>query len=108
MSSLWFIADIGAVQKGKFEKIVVGTHQFINKYLPFVWGFIYRFGHYVILPFRVTIAGFNYQSTKALVDQYHPDIIIATQTAASAVVAAPGPDSDPAASRRTALHSPSA
>ncbi len=75
------------MQKGKFEQIVVGIHQFINKYLPFVWGFIYRFGHYLILPFRVYIAGFNYKSAKVLVDEYQPDIIITTQTAASAVIA---------------------
>jgi len=81
------LADIGAVQGGKFEKVVVGIHQFINKRLPFVWGFIYRFGHYPILPFRITIAGFNYKNAKSLIDKYQPDIVITTQTAASAVIA---------------------
>ncbi len=81
------LADIGKVQKGKFEHVVVGLHQFINKHLPFVWGFIYRWGHYVILPFRTTIAGFNYKSTKTLVDEFQPDLIITTQTTASAVAA---------------------
>jgi processive 1,2-diacylglycerol beta-glucosyltransferase len=81
------LADIGQVQKGKFEHIVVGVHQFINKHLPFVWAWIYAWGHYIVLPFRVFIAGFNYKSTKALVDEFHPDLIITTQTAASAVVA---------------------
>lgn len=81
------LADIGSVQKGRFEKAVVGLHQFINKRLPFVWGFIYCWAHYIILPFRVFIAGFNYKQAKALVDESNPDLIISTQTAASAVVA---------------------
>lgn len=81
------LADIGKVQKGKFEKVVVATHQFINRRLPFVWGFVYRWGHYVILPFRTTIASFNYKGTKILVDEFQPDLIITTQTTASAVVA---------------------
>lgn len=81
------LADIGSVQKGRFEKIVVGVHQFINKHLPFVWGWLYRWGHFVILPFRVFIAGFNYRQAKILVDEFKPDLIISTQTTASAVVA---------------------
>jgi processive 1,2-diacylglycerol beta-glucosyltransferase len=81
------LADIGKVQKGKFEKIVVGIHQFINKRLPFVWGWLYRWGHYIILPFRTFIAGFNYKLAKSYIDDFHPDLIISTQTTASAVVA---------------------
>lgn len=81
------LADIGKVQKGKFEKVVVGCHQFINQYIPFVWGWLYNWGHYIILPFRVFIAGFNCQLTKGYVDEFQPDIIITTQTAASAVIA---------------------
>jgi len=81
------LADIGKVQEGKFEKIVVGVHQFINKRLPFVWGWLYRWGHYVILPFRVFIAGFNYKLAKSFIDDFHPDLIISTQTTSSAVAA---------------------
>jgi processive 1,2-diacylglycerol beta-glucosyltransferase len=81
------LADIGSVQKGKFKKVVVGVHWFINKHLPFVWGWLYDWGHYIILPFRIFIAGFNYKLTKYFVDEFKPDLIISTQTAASAVVA---------------------
>jgi processive 1,2-diacylglycerol beta-glucosyltransferase len=80
------LADIGKVQKGRFEHIVVGAHQFINKHLPFVWGWLYRWGHYAILPFRVFIAGFNYKLAKSFIDDFYPDLIISTQTTASAVV----------------------
>jgi processive 1,2-diacylglycerol beta-glucosyltransferase len=81
------LADIGKVQKGKFEKIIIGVHQFINKRLPFVWGWLYRWGHYAILPFRTFVAGFNCESAKNFIGDFRPDLIVSTQTAASAVVA---------------------
>ncbi len=81
------LTDIGKVQKGKFEHIVVGVHQFINRNLPFVWGWLYRWGYYPTLPFRTFIAGFNYKSAKNYIDEFKPDLIISTQTTASAVVA---------------------
>jgi processive 1,2-diacylglycerol beta-glucosyltransferase len=81
------LADIGKVQQGKFEHIIVGVHRFINRRLPFVWGWLYRWGHYLILPFRIFIAGFNYKQTKDLINDFRPDLIISTQTSASAVVA---------------------
>ena len=81
------LADIGKVQTGMFERYVTAAHQFINRRLPFVWGWLYRWGHYVILPFRVFIAGLNYKLTKGYVDEFRPDLIITTQTTASAVIA---------------------
>jgi len=81
------LADIGRVQSGRFSKMVIGTHQFINKYLPFVWGFLYRYGHYPVLPLRTFIARFNSAAARKLVEDFQPDLVITTQTAASAVVA---------------------
>jgi processive 1,2-diacylglycerol beta-glucosyltransferase len=81
------LADIGKVQDGQFEKVVVAVHQFINKRLPFVWGWLYRWGYYPSLPFRVFIAGYNYKPAKSYIDEFGPDLIITTQTTASAVVA---------------------
>ena len=80
------LADIGKVQPGAFEKYVTAAHRFINRHLPFVWGWLYRWGHYVVLPFRTFIAGFNYKLAKGYIDDFHPDLIITTQTTASAVV----------------------
>lgn len=80
------LADIGKVQPGAFEKYVTASHQFINRRLPFVWGWLYRWGHYAILPFRTSIAGFNCKLAKSYIDDFHPDLIITTQTTASAVV----------------------
>ncbi len=81
------LTDIGNVQKGKFESVVVATHQFINRRLPFIWAWLYSWGHYVIYPFRTFIARFNSGATRLLVESYQPDIIISTQTTGSAVVA---------------------
>jgi processive 1,2-diacylglycerol beta-glucosyltransferase len=81
------LADIGSVQKGAFEKYVTAAHQFINNQIPRLWGWMYDFGHYIILPFRVFIAGFNYRLTLGYIEEFKPDIIITTQTTASAVIA---------------------
>ncbi len=81
------LADIGQVQKGRFEKVVVSVHRFINLYLPFVWAWLYFWGHYIIYPFRVLIARFNSNTLKQLILDYRPDLIISTQTTSSAVVA---------------------
>jgi processive 1,2-diacylglycerol beta-glucosyltransferase len=81
------LADIGQVQSGKFEKIVVAFHQFINKYFPKVWGWLYFYGHFLVLPFRVFIAGLNCKIAKKVIDEFQPDLIISSQTTSSAVVA---------------------
>lgn len=81
------LEDIGKVEQGKFVTWVTAVHQFINKYLPFVWGWLYAWGHYTLLPFRVFIAGLNSRQTRQLVDEYQPDLVITVQTTASAVIA---------------------
>lgn len=81
------LEDIGKVQEGKFEKVVVFIHQLINKHAPFIWAWLYKWGHYLVLPFRVFIAGFNSRGVEKLIQEYNPNLIITTQTTASAVVA---------------------
>ncbi|MFA5991058.1 MAG: glycosyltransferase [Candidatus Doudnabacteria bacterium] len=80
------LADIGQVQRGRFEKVVVAVHQFINLHLPFVWAWLYDWGHYIIYPFRVFIAQFNSGALKKLILEYQPDLIISDHTTSSAVV----------------------
>jgi len=80
------LADIGQVQNGSFEKVVVAAHQFINLHLPFIWAWLYFWGHYVVYPFRVFIARFNCAEAKQFIEGYNPDLIISTQTTSSAVV----------------------
>ncbi len=81
------LADIGQVQTGKFEHIIVSLHQLINKYIPFLWQWLYDFGYYLVYPFRIFIAGFNFGAVNSLIKEFRPDMIITTQTTASAVVA---------------------
>lgn len=80
------LADIGRVQRGWFEKAIVVAHRFINLHFPFVWAWLYFWGHYSIYPFRVFIARFNSTELKKLILEYQPDLIISTQTTSSAVV----------------------
>src|SRR6266404_1365671 len=81
------LKDIGKVESGKFGRITIKVHYFINRYLPFVWGWMYNTWFWPVMPFRLWIAGFNYKNTKAIVDQFQPDLIITAQSTASAVVA---------------------
>jgi len=81
------LEDIAKVQEGKFSKATIAVHQYINKRVPSVWAFIYKWGHYPILPFRVFIASFNHRQTKELLEKFRPDLVITVQTAASAVIA---------------------
>lgn len=79
------LADIKQVQSGRFGDTLVAVHGFINGHLPVIWTWLYRWGHYLILPLRVFIAGFDYKNTKDLINESQPDLVLATQTTASAV-----------------------
>lgn len=83
------LADIGQVESGKFASALVGLHQFINRRLPWLWSWFYksRLIYPLAAPFRLPLAGKNYRRTLALINHYRPDLVITTQTAASAVVA---------------------
>jgi processive 1,2-diacylglycerol beta-glucosyltransferase len=81
------LANIQQVEEGPFANAIAIVHSFINRHLPFVWGWLYRWGHYVILPFRVFIAGFDFKNTKKLIDDFDPAMVISTQTSSSAVIA---------------------
>jgi processive 1,2-diacylglycerol beta-glucosyltransferase len=79
--------DILKVQAGRLVNFGTSIHAFINRRLPWLWRFIYFYGHYVLYPFRIAIASKNYGQLKKVVDHFGPDMIISTQTTSSAVVA---------------------
>ncbi len=79
-------ADILKVQEGKLVSLGTSLHHFINTRVPTVWRFLYRYGHIPFSSFRVPLASRNYQETKKLIDEFQPDLVIATQTTASAIV----------------------
>lgn len=82
------LEDISKVQEGKFSKITIGIHQFINKRAPFIWSWLYKSNliNFLTLSLRVPLAAFNYKQTKKIIDEFKPDLVICVQTTASAVV----------------------
>lgn len=83
------LEDISKVQAGKFSKIVIPTHRFINNRLPFFWSWLYksRMVNALISPLRLPLAAKNFEPVRKLIAEYQPDAVITTQTTASAVLA---------------------
>jgi len=83
------LEDISKVQAGKFSKVVIGVHRFINRHLPFVWSWLYKSSlvNALISPLRLPLAARNSDRVQKLILEYQPDAVIATQTTASAAVA---------------------
>lgn len=83
------LADIAVVQAGKFAASLVTAHQFINRHLPFLWSWLYKsvVVNFCISPWRVRLAAKNSSQARKLILSFAPDMVITTQTTASAVVA---------------------
>jgi len=83
------LEDVSKVQAGKFSIVVIGVHQFINHKLPFVWSWLYksRIANTIISPLRLPLAARNSDRVQKLIMEYKPDVVITTQTTASAAVA---------------------
>jgi processive 1,2-diacylglycerol beta-glucosyltransferase len=80
------LADILQVQEGAWVKFGTWLHRLLNKRAPVLWRFLYRYGHVIFSPLRTVVASTNYGETKKIIDAFQPDIVITTQTTASAVV----------------------
>ncbi len=82
--------DILEVQSGSLVNFGTGLHSFINRKLPFVWRWLYmsKLMTFLTVPFRVKLASKNTGRTKQIIDEFNPDLVITTQTTASAVMAA--------------------
>lgn len=83
------LLDILKVQAGWLVSVSTRIHRFINEQLPWLWSWLYssRVFTDLTLPLRVPLAARNSRETKFAVDEFAPDLIITTQTTASAVVA---------------------
>ena len=83
------LEDIADVQAGRFAASLIGVHQFINRRLPFFWSWLYksRAVNFFISPWRLWLAARNSSRAERLILNYAPDVVISTQTTASAVVA---------------------
>ena len=82
--------DILEVQSGPLVNFGTGLHSFINRKLPFVWRWLYmsKLMTLITVPFRVKLASKNTGKTKQIINEFSPDLVITTQTSASAVMAA--------------------
>lgn len=80
--------DILQVQEGLMVDFGTWLHSFVNRRLPFIWRWLYfsNLVNMVGLPLRVPLAKSNSENLNLIVKQFNPDIILSTQTTASAAV----------------------
>lgn len=83
------LSDILEVQKGWLVSGGTALYNLLVKWLPFFWSFLYFSQWFtgLLLPFRLSVAGKNHHNTKIVIDGFGPDMVIATHTNASAIVA---------------------
>lgn len=83
------LADVLQVQSGPMVKIGEWFHSLINRRFPFVWRWLYfsKVFSKATMWLRVPLAGRNLGNIKKQIDDFQPDIVIATQTSASAPMA---------------------
>lgn len=82
--------DILEVQSGALVNFGTGLHSFINRKLPFIWKWLYmsKLMTFLTVPFRVKLASKNTGRTLQIIKEFNPDLVITTQTTASAVMCA--------------------
>ncbi len=66
----------------KFLKV----HIFVNRYLPFIWWFLYRYGFWFTMPFRLLVACRFAPILQRIINSHSPDLVVTTQTSPSAVM----------------------
>ncbi len=83
------LEDILKVQEGWLVNFGQNLHTLINTKLPWLWSYLYQSKIFtdITLPLRLRVAANNYQPTLKLIQVFHPDLIITTQTTASAIIA---------------------
>ncbi len=82
------LADILKVEEGALVSFGKILHRLINKYTPWFWEFLYgsSFIADISLPLRIKLAAKHSEKVLALIRQFQPGVVIATQTTASAAV----------------------
>lgn len=80
------LADVLQVQAGSMVKVGEWFHSLINRRFPFIWRWLYLSKAFAkaTMWLRVPLAGRNLGNIKKQIDDFHPDMVIATQTSASA------------------------
>lgn len=83
------LADVLQVQSGVMVSVGEWFHSLINRRFPFVWRWLYFSKTFskLTMPLRVPLAGGNSGNVKQMIDKFQPDLVISTQTSASAPMA---------------------
>ncbi|MEZ4180321.1 MAG: glycosyltransferase [Candidatus Doudnabacteria bacterium] len=82
------LEDVLQLQSGSLVSFSTWLHGFVNRRLPFVWRWLY-FSQLVTrigLMFRLKVARSHSQHVKNIVDEFSPDMVITTQTTATAAM----------------------
>jgi processive 1,2-diacylglycerol beta-glucosyltransferase len=81
--------DVLVLQDGIMVKVGEWFHSLVNRKFPFVWRWLYMSQGFskVTMPLRVPLAGGNIGNIKKVIDEFQPEMVIATQTSASAPMA---------------------
>lgn len=64
----------------------LAVHTFINKYVPFIWRWMYLTGYMFVVPVLKFMARFHSSRILALIDRLKPDMVITTQISPSGAV----------------------
>ncbi len=86
------VEDILQVESGWVVHAGTWLHRIVNRFFPWLWTWLYASTDHGILakltlPLRVMLAAKNSSQALKLIREFQPDLIITTQTSASAVVA---------------------
>lgn len=82
-------ADILSVESGPAASRGVSLYGWIQRQAPWIWDFLYssKVVNGLLRPFRLLAAARHSDRTCKLIENFNPDLVIATQTTASAIVA---------------------
>lgn len=82
--------DILQLQQGKLVNTGTWLHSVVNRKLPFIWRWLYfsELVNWIGCKLRIPLAKKNSEHISEVVDQFEPDMILTTQTTASAAVSA--------------------
>lgn len=82
------LVDVLSIEKGKLSSTSTKIYERIVKSFPFVWDFLYdsKLVNLISQPLRVPMARAKTMELEKIINEFQPDLVITTQTTASALV----------------------
>jgi processive 1,2-diacylglycerol beta-glucosyltransferase len=83
------LEDILKIENGRLVEVGRKVHKFILEKTPWLWSYLYKSAWFtkLTLSLRTQVAAKHSQNAKLLLQSYNPDLVLCTQTTASAAVA---------------------